>query len=202
MKPERIGASPRDQLRWVLRVVERRLPRSEANEGDWLNLEREIQEFAGFPFPGDWGAPLTRLEENLTDIVKWLHSTVMLAVDRREINVLPRPDARRLIWNKSAQRYEQCESRLDDNFVFRIHDKLGRLIESHGHLLKQCTSPAKMRPGRRPKDGPANEPAGECGNLFLASRDTEIYCSPACRSRVVSRRKRARPKGKKKHKPK
>ena len=202
MKPQRIGTTARDQLKWVLRVVERRLPRSEGDEGDWINLEREIQEFAGFAFPGDWGAPFTRLEKNLTDIVQWLHRAVMLAVKRQEIDVLPRPEARRLVWNKLLRRYEQDESRLDDNFVFRIENKLGRLIESHGHLIKQCTAPAKMRPGRRPRNGPITEPVGQCGNLFLASRETEIYCSPACRSRVVSRKKRAKPKGKKKRKPK
>jgi hypothetical protein len=187
MKQERIGITPQDQLRWVIGIVDRRLPRTEA---DWTNLLHEIQLFVNFAFPAPWGTPFTRLERNLKDIVEWFRSTIDAAVERREINTLPRPEAPVLKWDKTTERYREVENVNNENFVYRIQERLGNLIKTHGHLLKRCEAHAKMRPGRKPRHNIENETVGVCGNLFVAKKITQLYCSSACLNRAITRKKR------------
>jgi hypothetical protein len=195
MKAERIGTTPSDQLKWIIGLVDRRLPRS---EGDWLNLRDEICLLVGIGLPIPPGAPYKKLEQFLTDLIEAYRSIIDRAVAHEQIGGLPRPSPV-LVWD--GERYRKQPSFHDVTFLNLAIGHLAQLVETHGHLLKRCEAPAKMRPGRKPKDKSKDEAVGFCGNLFVARKKTQLYCSSACLNRVLTRKKRAK-LGKKKRKPK
>ena len=101
-------------------------------------------------------------------------------------------------WDERKGRVDKCPAP-DQLFETVIFNRLGELILDYGHLLKRCEAPAKMKPGRKPKDGASAEeaPSGPCGKKFVAIKETQLYCTSACLDRALTRRAE-KPKTKKK----
>jgi len=187
----RIGNTLWEQLKWVLDNVDRELPRSDP---DWLNLWFEAHEFAGPADTPDGRAEEVQLyiQHNLADMLETFRHMIDFATWRHRITGLPRPPAPELAWDAAAQRYRKEFRDRSESFGTRALGELGELLEAYGHLVKRCQAPARLKPGRK-KKGAAAE-AGLCNKRFLATRETQIYCSSACLARTVERKKAARSK--------
>lgn len=193
---ERIGSTPRGQLSWLVRLVEGRAPQTPE---DWGNLRRELAVFAmhtaGTPSFGLRASDKDpqRLLNDLPDILK-------KAARRQTIGFPLKPTA--LGWNANKGRYVETVDPEQDNFRNAVLRGVKLRLREYGHVLKECQAPAKLRPGRKPKGKPKPEP-GVCGRLFVASKQTQLYCpGGACLSRSLTRKKRAAKKANKMRKPK
>ena len=111
----------------------------------------------------------------------------------QRIGALRRPKAPTIGWNESKRRFER---RPDESEFFEttVINRLGELILGYGHLLKECAAPAKMKPGRKSKNGAEEAPRGKCGKKFIATKDTQLYYSPACLDRALSHRADEKPR--------
>jgi hypothetical protein len=180
----------------VLRLA---YPTTPLTEGDKLNLlGHDLMLFA---MDAAVSVPV-QSDQYLNDTLDLLKRMIEKAVAREQITEIPRPYSPVLSWNQQTGRYRLDERKESEFFETRVAGRLGELILSHGHLLKICKAPAKMKPGRKAKDA-EEKPRGECGNRFLAIKETQLYCSPACLDRALKSRKpleTAKPKMKKKKK--
>ncbi len=86
----------------------------------------------------------------------------------------------RLTWDARDQRFRLWASREETNWILRTSRVLGRLLEEHGHHLRQCPAPEPR------------EPAVRCGTWFVAERPRQTYCSARCQSRAATRAYRSR----------
>jgi len=179
MNQERIGTTAREQLKWALRITYRTEPLS---EGDKLNLVSELALFAGM----DPHAASIRSDRDIAMILTEFRRIFERAVAHQDIDALKRPQAAVSRWDKDTKRYKQY---ISDSEIFetRAIDRLGGLILRFGHLLKACEAPEKMKPGRKAKSE-TPRPRGKCGNRFLAVKETQLYCSPACLDRALAAR--------------
>jgi hypothetical protein len=194
MKQEIIGRTPKEQLWWVVNVIERTLPRSE--EG-WLNLKDEIRLFVGSPTVRVIDpATLTdhkRFQQFFKDLLTAYNDMIDRAVERDRGATLTTPRTQEtLVWDESIGRFRKESIRQREMFVTLAIRRLNDLLLAHGHLLKRCEAPARMRPGRKPDNAPKSENGGVCGNLFVAERQTQVYCSIRCSNRAQTRMKRAK----------
>ncbi len=78
-----------------------------------------------------------------------------------------------------------------DSFRNAVLRGVARCMFEAGHLVKECQAPAKMKPGRKGK-GERKSEGTLCGKLFVARKQTQLYCSGTCMSRTLTRKKRAR----------
>src|SRR5262249_31501336 len=181
MEPERIGGTPRERLKWVLDMVERTLPRS---EGDWLNLREEIRMFVGTSAihvidPATLTDP-KRFHSFFTELLDNYREMIDRAVGRdRGLTLSTQRMQETLVWDSPAGRFRKESIRHSETFATLALRPLNDLLLTHGHLLKRCEAPAKMRAGRKPRKQTKEEPGGICGNLFVAVKETQLYCSSA-----------------------
>ena len=190
---ERIGRRPREQLSWLVGLVEGRAPQTPE---DWGNLRRELHLFAMDAGEARSVVPSFGLATQDSDAKRLLSALrrIMGKIRRREALEFP---AHVLSWNASKGGYDDTVDSAQDNFARAVLRGVRRRIRECSHLLKVCQAPAKLRPGRKRKGEPKPE-WGVCGRLFVARKRTQLYCSGACLSRTQTRKKRA---GKKARKP-
>lgn len=185
MKSDRIGATPKDELKWVLRVVYATIPRT---KGDKLNLlKNDLMLFA----MGMIGPVPIQSDRYLDNTLTLLHTMIEKAIALQPITETPRPYSPRLVWDPQTRRYKKDEQKQSEYFETRAAGRLGELILSHGHLLKICKAPEKMKAGRKPKNTVKEKPRGICGKRFLATRETQLYCSSPCLDRALVHKKAA-----------
>jgi hypothetical protein len=194
----RIAQTPRDQLKWALAMAYRDQP---LTENDRLKLQSEAALFAGFEtyeFPAE-------SDNYFQTMAADFRRTIESAIQHKEIVGIPRPRESTLVWDHRTRRYKKIENKADDTFETCAFRRLGELILTHGHLVKRCDAPAKMKPGRKPKNGRNEAARGKCDTPFVAIKETQLYCSPACLDRALTHRnppKKNKPKKKPKRKAK
>jgi len=155
-------------------------------QGDKLNLlQHDLMLFAlgaAAPVP-------VQSDTYLNDALNLLRTMIEKAIHRDCLTEIPRPYAPQLSWNNQNRRYQLDERKESEFFETRVAQRLGELIVSHGHLLKQCPAPEKMKRGRKPKNAGEQKPRGVCGKHFVAVKETQLYCSSQCLDRAVAQRK-------------
>lgn len=198
MKAERIGMTPKDELKWVLRAV---YPTTPLTEGDKLNLLKH--DLMLFAMGVDAPVPV-QSDRYLNDTLTLLGTMIEQAIAHKRITEIPRPYPPELSWNPETRRYKEDERKESEFFETRVAGRLADLIVSHGHLLKKCDAPEKMKRGRKPKNASEQKPRGKCGKRFVAVKETQLYCSSQCLDRAVAHRKLTKPQKQrvKKRKPK
>src|SRR5262249_30742510 len=85
-----------------------------------------------------------------------------------------------LVWSTGRQRFLVVTDLPSASWSTRVLRSIGRRLEAHGHLLKECPAP-----GVRAKAGET------CGAWFVAGRPNQNYCSGTCQSRAATRNFRA-----------
>jgi hypothetical protein len=180
---QRIGSTPRDQLSWLVGLVQYRAPQTAE---DWGNLRRELAVFA--MHAAGAASLLNATDKDPPKLRDAFADILRRAARRQTIPFLSRPRA--LGWDASKGRYVETVNPEQDNLRNAVLRGLARRLLECGHLLKECQAPARLRPGRKRKGEPTPEP-GVCGRLFVARKRTQLYCSGACLSRTVTRKKRA-----------
>jgi hypothetical protein len=184
---KRIGSSPREQLSWLVSLIESRAPQTPE---DWGNLRRELLVFAmhaaGAPSYG-----LACRDKDEEKLLEAIAEVLELALRRKESALPMQP--RKLRWDSSTGRFYEAVDLEQDTFRNAVLRGLSRRLMECGHLLKECQAPAKVKPGRKRKGEPKPEEA-VCGKLFVARKQTQLYCSGACLSRTLTRKKRAEKK--------
>ena len=190
---ERIGSTPGGQLSWLVGLVEGRAPQTPE---DWGNLRRELHVFA--MHAAGAASLLPASDKDLARLLEAFDGVFRRAARRQAIGFPSQ--ARALGWDASKGRYVDTVDPGQDNFRNAALRGLATRLRECGHLLKKCQAPAKLRPGRKPKGNPRPDP-GACGKLFVASKQTQLYCpGGACLSRTLTRKKRAGNKTRKRKK--
>jgi len=193
MKAERIGTTPREQLKWAIAETYRTTPRT---EGDLWNLIREAELFAG---GNPSSAAYIESDRYIETMLDAFRSLIESAVHGREL-VGRQPRAPRYIRDAATGLYKVDDQKHLDVFETRVINRLTELLFRYGHLIKICQAPEKIKPGRKAKNA-EEKPRGICENRFLAIKKTQLYCSPACLDRALKNKpEKKQPKVKKKKK--
>lgn len=192
---DRIGHTHCEQLAWAVRITSANRPES---EGAWLKLHYEIVTFAMLAGPIGLPAPIInrdkkRFEENVLDEFSAL---IRQALEHETIQTKLSQQPGFLMWDEKRQRYFQQQDFYNDDVTKAAARGLAKRIVECGHMLRKCPAPAKRKPGRKAKNQPKISKTIEeaCGNVFVAKRRNQKYCSSACLNRIITRRKRSRPK--------
>ena len=206
LSPERMGRPLRGHLERLVGLMEGPAPETEE---DWNKVLRDVRDFAmdtsGMASFGaglrdiDVKAPPREavvssktLREALNKAsygVPFAVLQVLERVARRDIfHLLQQPAAAQ--WDAAKQRYVPIIDPDRDTFSLATLRGLHQCVFEHGRLLKECQAAAKVKPGRKRKDEPTPTPT-ICGKLFVAKKQTQLYCSGACLNRTLMRKKRA-----------
>jgi len=187
LSADRIGRTGKEQLRWVLRVIE--TPWLDLTDGDRLNVRSELLLFSRTATPAPVRALHGPWEAYVLEVFR---QAVDATVRHVPYEGWPRPHARETVatvWNEATRRIVKQTnhpSEIDTNAIWHLQE----LITSHGHLLKACQAPSKKRAGRKAKDAVQVVDGGLCGKWFVADKESGLYCSSACASRTLTRKKR------------
>jgi hypothetical protein len=101
--------------------------------------------------------------------------TMLTAAEQRQPVLLGRRVINtQLVWWRKDGRYIEVATAEGVDWVGESRQKLGRLLEEYGHLVKRC-------------DAPARHSEAKCGTLFLASRPAQKFCSARCQARAATR---------------
>jgi len=182
----------RESLKWVIEVA--RPDKLPQNKTEWKFLCYRIFQFARIAWPAPPGIPTGvkygRVEKYVLDL---FHDTTEQATKRMPIDLphLGKLTPGLLVWDKKKNNYQEIEDPQQHTVTRRVATRLRFLIKNYGRLIKICKAPAKRPPGRKPKRPRAKaKSVGICSRRFLARKETQLYCSPTCANRVITRRKR------------
>jgi len=202
---KRIGSTCREQLAWLVGRIEG----PALGTDEWRHLLNELRIFAmssaGAPSSGleVWPIDLKELPREIVVSSKTLRAALQKAqygILYAVLDVLERVARRQRVmlrqhwvagWDQKRKRYLLGVAPEKDTFRDAVLRGVTRCVLEHGHLLKECQASAKLKPGRKRKDEPKPMQA-VCGKLFVARKQTQLYCSGACLSRTLTRKKRAR----------
>jgi hypothetical protein len=183
----RIGLSDKARLAWVIRLVNayRQQKGADWTSGDWDNASLEIAIFAGTAsaLPGHGGVFRKdgRIErpssEDMKTILEAAHTMIANAGQRKPITVGPLSINYEMTWSKEAGRFLLRED-IEGRWTQKVGYALARLLMGEGHRVERC-------PVRLPHD------AKQCGAFFIKAK-RGMYCSTACASREMTRRKRSK----------
>jgi hypothetical protein len=148
---------------------------------DWDNLRSELAVFAVAGVggaAGDRHGSLLRPElDEAKSILRGLGEMIAAAVRRERVDVGRSIVHNRLVWDVETGRYTTIPLGpygSGEGWASRDRRMLARLLEEHGHLVKECPAPE------------ARDPATQCAVWFVANRPRQAYCSPRCQSRAAT----------------
>src|SRR5438309_3485316 len=146
---DRIGSTDKEQLRWVLSVLAKPRPLS---EGDRLNLRSELQLFSRTATPASHepDVPFGAWEDFVLEVFRKAIDATVRHV--RFTGWPPPPSPTATVWNQQTHRVVEETDDHKSGIATNARRRLKALLLSHGHLLKLCQAPAKMRAGRKAKD--------------------------------------------------
>jgi hypothetical protein len=203
---KRMGTGSRDLLSWLVAQFEG----PPLEEDEWRKLYSNLSTFtmltAGTPLSGlaareidmeslsreaiDKSLTLrAALHKNPWGILYAALDMLEKAANREVFQLANQSEVGR--WDSAKHRYVRTVDPLHDNARAATLRGVARCLFEHGHLLMACQAPAKMKPGRKAA-GRAEELDATCGRLFVARKQTQRYCSGACLSRIMTRKKRAK----------
>lgn len=185
---DRVGWTPRARLEWAVRAVQ--AGQAGWTPGAWEDFCRELAVFAsgarGGGAESDEHGDIARpAPEAARTVLLDMDRMLTAAAERAPIVLGRRVVNTRLAWYGKESRYIPVPPIEDFNWAIETREKLGRLLEEFGHLVKQCKAPARRK----------NEAV--CGVLFVAARPRQEFCSPRCQARAATRRFREEQKKKK-----
>lgn len=203
---KRIGSTSRDQLAWLIGVLEG--PVLQTPE-DWVSLRRGLLVFAmhaaGAPSYGLTASdidfkpltiPIVTSSKTMREALKkaqwgvmWAVLDMLERVASRQTFVSPQQETR-VQWSEGKRRYVSVIDPARDSFRKAIIRGLTKCVFDNGRLVKECQAPGKVKTGRKRK-GESEPMPSVCGKLFVGRKENQLYCSGACLSRTLTRKKRA-----------
>jgi hypothetical protein len=188
----RVGKSARERLEWALRMV--RAGQGGMTSGEKEDFRAALGVFAkGGTFAESAVDSPSAVEvpspQDAQIILDNMTSIVSAAVGRQGSNLFRRSWTNtRLVWNRTTGRFVRMSDAAAFNWTIGANDTLGHLIEDFGHLVRRCGVTESQQ----------KQTAGACGQIFLALREGQEFCSARCRARAGMRRFRSKAKAKKK----
>lgn len=175
----RIGPSSPERLAWIVREVQK--VRDDRTPADWDNLRTELAVFVVVGVGGAFADPHGKVHRPELDeaklILRELGAMIASAVGRERVDVGSTLIRNRLVWDTATGRYTTIPMGpygAGEGWSSRLRRKLARLLEEHGHSLKECPAPE------------TRDPKARCGVWFVANRPRQSYCSARCQSRAAT----------------